>query len=157
MELGWTAEAYPGATKLLEECGFTVTASASAPITVSGGPGSGWEVTSASGTQSCGTIAETMSHITEDLLQGALPNGDGTGSAPDVDTFEGCMVGIAVGDMVGLGVEGFPMPPCKAYTTKIRQDLTQVRALEQGLTQLYSRVFIRLKLQFSGFLALVKF
>ena len=133
MELGWTAAAYPGATKLLEECGFTVTASMSAPITVSGGA-SGWEVTvrpplSPEVTeQTCTTIAETMSYINEDLLQGALPTG--AGALPDVDTFEGCMVGIAVGDMVGLGVEGFPMPPCKNYTTVIRDDLTQVRMTE---------------------------
>jgi ADP-ribosylglycohydrolase len=32
------------------------------------------------------------------------------------------MVGIAVSDMVGLGVEGFPMPICKDYSTTLRPE-----------------------------------
>eukprot|EP01052_Picozoa_sp_SAG31_P008904 SAG31_NODE_457_length_15415_cov_4.380387_19_plen_68_part_00 len=63
-----------------------------------------------------------MEYVNEDLLQRQSTSAPGS-SLPSVDLFEGSMVGLAIGDMVGLGVENFPMPICKEYTTKLRSDL----------------------------------
>eukprot|EP01043_Picozoa_sp_COSAG02_P034379 COSAG02_NODE_2399_length_8948_cov_21.873771_7_plen_474_part_00 len=120
MELAWNAEENPKAIKLLEECGWTVGGS-DATVTVSAHAGGGWEVTTGGGSTSrvCTTIAETMAYINEDILQ----QRDGTIQGeiqPELDLFEGCMVGIAIGDMVGLGVENFDMPTCTKYTAELR-------------------------------------
>ena len=38
---------------------------------------------------------------------------------PPLDLFEGCLVGVAVGDAVGLGVEGADMDTCIGYTNGV--------------------------------------
>ena len=127
MEICWNAGTNEKATKLLEECGWTVcTGPCDVPVQVTS-EGSGFLVKGpGSASQNCADIAAAMAYINEDILQAEVAKPSG-GARPDLDTFEGCMVGIGIGDMVGLGVEGFPMPLCTQYTDQIRP--------EGGLTQ----------------------
>jgi hypothetical protein len=121
MELGWNAGDNPKALKLLEECGWKISAGGSPDVTVSGHAGGGWEVAAAGGSKVCGTIAETMAYVNEDLLQSQATTTPGE-IQPDLDLFEGCMVGIGIGDMVGLGVENFDKPTCTVYTSDLRPE-----------------------------------
>eukprot|EP01051_Picozoa_sp_SAG22_P000035 SAG22_NODE_1_length_62449_cov_158.689270_35_plen_180_part_00 len=131
MELGWNCpwrlskQKNAAAAKLLEECGWAVT-QGRADVTVTDGGPAGFVVKSkALGTKTLNSLPAVMEYINEDILQAQAGKPAPGSAVPDADTFEGCMVGLAVGDMVGLGVEGFPMPPCKKYTTALRPDLTK--------------------------------
>ena len=53
-------------------------------------------------------------------LKTQLPPPDAATKPPTLDQFEGCMVGIACGDMVGLGVENYPLETCTIYAAKLR-------------------------------------
>ena len=46
-------------------------------------------------------------------------------NVPSVDQFQGCMVGIAVGDTIGLPVEGLPREGTYKYMEDIQKDLTK--------------------------------
>ena len=121
MELAWNATENAKAVKLLEECGWAVrSGGAKAAVSVSGHASGGWEVKTSAGSQVFTSIAETMAYINEDLLQQRERAVAGE-IQPALDLFEGCMVGIAIGDMVGLGVENFDKPTCSKYTADLRQ------------------------------------
>ena len=56
------------------------------------------------------------------MHQALLPPPADGDPLPALDSFEGSLVGIAVGDMVGLGVENFDRATCREYTAKLRPE-----------------------------------
>ena len=99
-----------------------------APITVTKRPGGGgFEVRSPWPSRGGGaTVLETLpaavAYLAEDVQQALLaPPAEGD-PLPALDSFEGSLVGIAVGDMVGLGVENFDRDTCREYTAKLRAE-----------------------------------
>jgi hypothetical protein len=129
--VGDVGDAGERARSLCEECGWHTTIT---PLRssmegggvvslehVSAGRGDGWQVVAQGGTARVfGTIEEALTHLNETLLQPQISAPSAGALVPSLDLFEGCLVGIAVGDMVGLGVESFPMPACKMYVERLR-------------------------------------
>lgn len=62
----------------------------------------------------CCSTARRAQFLNEDVLMAGLPTIDRHAATPTLDMFEGCLVGVAIGDAVGLGVEGAAMPACDA-------------------------------------------
>jgi hypothetical protein len=120
----------PSARALLVQCGWELVQhpapwGVAAAVVERLDAGPGWRVRTERGpVKECAGIPEVVAYICEDLLQAELlavpaPAG-GPSVAPSLDVFEGCLVGIAIGDMVGLGVEGAAMTACEDYTALLR-------------------------------------
>ena len=58
-------------------------------------------------------------YLNEDVLIDQAGVIDRFTPRPSLDLFEGCLVGVAVGDAVGLGVEGADMETCIGYTDDV--------------------------------------
>ena len=69
------------------------------------------------------TAEEVLQYINEDVLIDQAKVIDRFTPRPALDLFEGCLVGVAVGDAVGLGVEGADMGTCVGYTDDLAADL----------------------------------
>jgi hypothetical protein len=111
------------AETLLRECGWTVHKSATivgssncdshrdhAATVFSAGSGSSFEIFSAATNTSTGqhapriasSVEEVLQFVNEDVLIASLPTITRHTTTPTLDRFEGCLVGVAVGDAVGL-------------------------------------------------------
>ena len=125
MELCWDAEANDQATALLEECGWTVcTGPCDVPVQVTTSEGGGYLVTGpGEAVFAAATVEAALQYVNEDVLLDAAPSIDRHMPTPTLDLFEGCLVGVAVGDAVGLGVEGATIVDCVDYTEQLKADL----------------------------------
>lgn len=66
-------------------------------------------------------------YLNEDVLIDQAGVIDRFTPRPSLDLFEGCLVGVAVGDAVGLGVEGADMETCIGYTDDVRSNIRTAR------------------------------
>lgn len=58
--------------------------------------------------------------LVETLCTDLLPSASSSApSPPTLDSFEGCLVGIALGDMIGLASEGFAPDVCTEYVARL--------------------------------------
>ena len=64
--------------------------------------------------------------VAEHLLKDQLPGGDAPPAPPTLDAFEGCLVGIALGDMIGLASEGFAPDVCTEYVGRLNESLAHI-------------------------------
>ena len=61
--------------------------------------------------------------LSDHLMKAHLPSASdpaAAGAAPTLDAFEGSLVGIALGDMIGLASEGFAPDVCTAYVRRLQ-------------------------------------
>ena len=125
MELCWNAKANDQATALLEECGWTVCfGPCDVPVQVTTSEGGGYLVTGpGEAAFAAATVEAALQYVNEDVLLDAAPSIDRHMPTPTLDLFEGCLVGVAVGDAVGLGVEGATIVDCVDYTEQLKADL----------------------------------
>jgi ADP-ribosylglycohydrolase len=142
--LAWAnGELLPDVLGLLEACSYTLlgTDGGDADVTVDR---VALTVRSAKGggTVSYGTAEELVAALLSPEMLGSGP----PVAPPPLDAFEGCLVGIALGDAVGLSVEGNNAEVGTAYVELLEQDLGSVGLpWEQSPWQLASKERIEAK------------
>ena len=72
-------------------------------------------------------------YINEDILIDEAEVIDRFTARPALDLFEGCLVGVAVGDAVGLGVEGADMDTCIGYTDDVSPQMSHAHPCTRGV------------------------
>ena len=116
--LSWSGDMHPDTAILIKAGGYEIEDGAGVAVDADK-----LTVTVGGATTSHGSLEDLVESLFSAELLGTA---EASGPPPPVDAFEGCLVGIALGDAIGLAVEGNNAEVGTEYVAKLETDLTAV-------------------------------